>query len=91
MQSACSTDSDNVRRRKRREEMRLHKDLLLQRKIDANRRNYPDLFRIIDSDSFQEWYRACLGREFDIRKAADIEELVLFLNSMQAVYGEIPD
>lgn len=91
MQSACSTDRDNARRRKNREQMRLHRDLVLQRKIDANRRKYPDLFAIIDSESFNRWYQQCLNKPFDMRKAADIEELVLFLNSLQAVYGEIPD
>lgn len=90
LNSSLDDKPHNVRRRERRKEMRLHRDLMLQRKIDANRKQYPRLFLIIDHPAFHEWYYRCTGKKWEVKLEANLEEMVTLLNSMQIVYGEIP-
>lgn len=92
MQSTCSLDDKphNIRRRQRSAEIRLQRDLVLKRKIDSNRKKYPELFKIIDSKKFKNWWIISTGKPWDQKLEANVEDMVVKLNAMQMVYGEIP-
>jgi hypothetical protein len=92
MPLTCSTNDDiNAKRRARRAELLRHRERLLLHKIQQNRKNYPDLFKIIDSTPFQHWYVICTGKPWPTILEADVEDVALKLNAMQLVYGPIPD
>lgn len=92
MQSTCLLDKPyNINRREVRKEASQHRDLMLHRKIEANRKKYPSLYKIIDSRKFQSWWTICTGKPWDQRMEADADEMASKLNAMQLVYGAIPD
>lgn len=78
-------------RRKRNEENKIQRLLMLHKRLEENKKKYPQLYRIVDSALFRSFYRDKTGKDWREELGLDVVTCAMTITTMSQVHPDFPE